>query len=212
MKMFKQALSVAGTSLLLAAPAFANPWDHSAAPPPNTMRPDFQVRASSDGRGDLHETPVAVHVDRPSQSAARPAGPAMGQREAPAPVPLKGEMVARMEARGLSTSDMEKDGKAQAADLAKQTSAPARGAHDLMGRQQAPPPVPLKAQVALKMQGEMSVDAAKSNPAASLAGKNDKNGRTKQHTREELKNFTKHTGLSFPFNPEGSDDSDDKSE
>jgi hypothetical protein len=83
-----------------------------------------------------------------------------------------------------------------------------------MGRPDAPPPVQIKTQVMLKLQGDESPEGGKVSAQLPTEGAKGAGGHKalKPHSRQELESFSKHTGLKLPFDPEGSDNADDKVE
>jgi hypothetical protein len=188
-------LTVVGLSLALALPAAAQP---PFEPPPQVMRPDFQIRSSTDGRADLHETPVA-----------RPELPAPAQRAAPeimahkdVQLPIRNDVALR----ARPGDDGENASQAQLPQAQATTPAPARD--DRMGRAEPAPKLPLKTQIALRIEGEEGADAAPA-PRGQL-GAQDKS--TQRMSPAQQKAFAKHTGINLPFNGEGSDDASDKAE
>jgi hypothetical protein len=194
---FEKTLSLVGLSALVALPAFANPWDHSAAPPPTTMRPEMQMRTNVDGRGDLHEAPTG-RAEMPS--ASRPQAERM--THAQPQLPIRNDVAMR-----AHPGDQGEDA-APAGPLARKDEvAPAQKPNiDLMGRKEAGPPVQLKTQVMLKLQGEESPesDAAK--------GSLGQGGASKQRpiSAQEQKMLQKKLGMRLPGPAIGSDDPDDK--
>jgi hypothetical protein len=184
----------------LALPAAAQPpFDRGAAPPPQTMRPDFQLRSNTDGRGDLHESAMA----RPElPAAARPAPERLTHKESP--LPLRNDVALRArpgdEGDNASTSQ-------PSAPQTSQSSQPARD--DRMGRAQPAPKIPLKTQISLRIEGEEGPDAVA--PQSGQPGARADKAAPRQ-SKDQLKAFARHTGISLPFNNEATDDVEDKTE
>ena len=188
----RHALSFAGM-LLFAAPVLANPWDHS-------MRPEFQMRGTPDGRADLHEAPVAARAEPPA--AARPAPEATAHRDAA--IPIKNEISLR-----ARPGDEGENASTQQAPVTKTPLN--RGADDRMGRAEKTLPVPMKTQILLRATGEAGPDSAVSKGASAPGAKTDKQV-NKPISREQMKQLIKRTGVNVPLPAEGSDDVEDKTE
>lgn len=192
-------LAAGSLSLALSLPVLAQP-PHDQ-PPPQVMRPDIQMHSQTDGRGDMHEAPVRQFEAPPA--AVKPAPESLSHRDPQLPVKSEISMKAR-------PGDDTENAASGSALKANPQSKPAVN-DDRMGRREAPPPVQIKTQVLLKLQGDESPEASTS--AAKLPdGKTGDAKKPAPHSRQELKDFQKHTGLSFPFDPEGSDSVDDKAE
>jgi hypothetical protein len=186
------AVSLAGM-MMFAAPALANPWDHS-------MRPEIQMRGAPDGRADLHEAPVAARPE--PQAAVRPAPEVMAHHESTMPIKNEISLRARPGDEGENASN------AQAPVTRTQLN---RGASDRMGRSEPSLPMPIKTQILLRAQGEAGPDSAVTKGASAPGAKADKAG-NKPHSREQLKELMKKTGVAVPLPAEGSDDVEDKTQ
>jgi hypothetical protein len=193
-------LFTAASALALSLPAWANP---PRDPPPQVMRPDIQLHNSTDGRGDMHEA-AARNMEPPA--AVKPAPESLSHRDMQ--LPIKSEVA--MKARPGDDKD---NATGQQVVKANPQSQPA-ARDDRMGRPDAPPPVQIKTQVMLKLQGDESPEGGKVStqlPTGAAKGTGEQKA-LKPHSRQELESFSKHTGLKLPFDPEGSDDADDKVE
>jgi hypothetical protein len=184
--------------MLLAVPALALLSAPVLAKPEVPFKPEVQMHVSSDGRADLH-VDHSSRVDPYAVSVEKPAADSRYGRESHFQAPIKADVAIKMQNGDNREGSSAKT--AAAAHPAEQNAAAANSKF-------VPP---LKTSVALRLQNGDSRD---SNGASTKA-----TGAKGGADRAERKGISKHqkellcqqTGVCLP-SPEGSDDTEDKTE